>query len=316
MNKYQKGFAPIIVVLIILVLAGVGGTGYYLMNKKSKSLNNQNQQFSIIPSFTVISPKQGESLEIGKTYEITWNSQNVETVSFFLQIQGETDIALIIGNDIRASLGKYSWTIPTDGYKFYATSHYRIGVFADDNNLPIAYSDWFSIISSVTPDAIDEIGFNPCENKGGFVDYFAKLNFDGDLEKEMLVICGDFQDPEVGGYNEGRKLYVFDKQNKEYKLIWEKDTSKDDDGREYRSMKKPEIVDVDKDGVDEIFFRLSNWGGTWYYSDYFLYSPKYNEIFRMGTMGEGDKILNATSSDNLNIVKYKIFKNFLNLKKN
>ncbi|MFA5071796.1 MAG: hypothetical protein WAW15_02165 [Minisyncoccales bacterium] len=34
MNQKQKGFAPIIIVLIVLVLAGVGGTSYYLINKQ------------------------------------------------------------------------------------------------------------------------------------------------------------------------------------------------------------------------------------------------------------------------------------------
>jgi hypothetical protein len=46
MNKHQKGFAPIIIALIILVLSGVGGTGYYLISKQVKLSNNQNQQNS------------------------------------------------------------------------------------------------------------------------------------------------------------------------------------------------------------------------------------------------------------------------------
>jgi hypothetical protein len=44
MNKYQKGFAPIIIALIVLVLAGAGGTGYYLISKQVKLSNNQNLQ--------------------------------------------------------------------------------------------------------------------------------------------------------------------------------------------------------------------------------------------------------------------------------
>lgn len=34
MNKHQKGFAQIIIVLIILILVGIGGAGYYLINKQ------------------------------------------------------------------------------------------------------------------------------------------------------------------------------------------------------------------------------------------------------------------------------------------
>lgn len=40
MHKYQKGFAPIMIALIVLVLAGVGGGSYYLINKI-----NQNNLF-------------------------------------------------------------------------------------------------------------------------------------------------------------------------------------------------------------------------------------------------------------------------------
>jgi len=43
----QKGFAPIIIALIVLVLTGAGGTGYYLISKKNLS-NNQYQQNSEI----------------------------------------------------------------------------------------------------------------------------------------------------------------------------------------------------------------------------------------------------------------------------
>jgi hypothetical protein len=36
MNKRQKGFTPIIIALVILLLAGAGGTSYYLVNKDSQ----------------------------------------------------------------------------------------------------------------------------------------------------------------------------------------------------------------------------------------------------------------------------------------
>lgn len=150
MNKYQKGFSPVVIALMALVLSGIGGAGYYLINKQPRSLNNQNQQLSTVPSITIISPKQGESLETGKTYDIVWSSQNVEKVSFYLKKQGETDVALTMGNNTQASLGKYSWIIPTDNDDINLGGQFRIGIFADDNNSPITYSDWFSIISSAT----------------------------------------------------------------------------------------------------------------------------------------------------------------------
>lgn len=45
MNKHQKGFAPIVIALIVLILAGVGGSGYYFWNKNNQEIkkNNSNQ---------------------------------------------------------------------------------------------------------------------------------------------------------------------------------------------------------------------------------------------------------------------------------
>lgn len=44
MNINQKGFAPIMIALIILVIIGAGGTGYYLINEQAqKQKNNQDQ---------------------------------------------------------------------------------------------------------------------------------------------------------------------------------------------------------------------------------------------------------------------------------
>lgn len=150
MNKHKKGFAPIIIALIVLILAGIGGVGYYLISKENKLLNSQKQQLSTIPSIKINSPKQGESLETGKTYDIAWSSQNINKISFYLVRQGATDVVLTMGDDTQASLGKYSWTIPTDRNDINLGGQFRIGVFADDNNMPIAYSDWFSIIYGVT----------------------------------------------------------------------------------------------------------------------------------------------------------------------
>jgi len=42
MNKNQKGFAPIIIILVIIVLAVIGSTSYYLLNKNSQAKQNFN----------------------------------------------------------------------------------------------------------------------------------------------------------------------------------------------------------------------------------------------------------------------------------
>ncbi|MFA7157335.1 MAG: Ser-Thr-rich GPI-anchored membrane family protein [Bacilli bacterium] len=125
----QKGFTYISIAIITLILAV--GAGYYYLDKT--------------PSLTITSPKHGESLEIGKIYDITWKSKNIDKVSFYLARQGQNDIALTMGQNTQASLEKYSWTIPTDNKNIDMGGQFQICVFADNNYLPITCSDWFSI---------------------------------------------------------------------------------------------------------------------------------------------------------------------------
>jgi len=45
----QKGFAPIVIALIVLILAGIGGTGYYLLSKQSPKQTACTQEAKICP---------------------------------------------------------------------------------------------------------------------------------------------------------------------------------------------------------------------------------------------------------------------------
>ena len=56
------------------------------------------------------------------------------------------------------------------------------------------------------------------------------------------------------------------------------------------NVKVPEVIDIDKDGLDEIFMRGSNWGGTctFDYNFYALYSPFYSDTFSVQTGSEAD----------------------------
>jgi hypothetical protein len=46
MNKNKKGSTPIVIILIVLILTGIGGASYYLINEQSKLSNNQEQKNS------------------------------------------------------------------------------------------------------------------------------------------------------------------------------------------------------------------------------------------------------------------------------
>ena len=94
MNQKLKTF---IIVAVALFL--IGGFFYYLteMDKKTEITNVENQE----PFIKIISPSKGELLDIGKEYEITWESDNIDTVSFFLVKEGESDVADIIKEGIQ-----------------------------------------------------------------------------------------------------------------------------------------------------------------------------------------------------------------------
>lgn len=145
--KYQKGSTSIVITLIILSLIVIGGTTYYLMNQ-SKPSKIQEKQLSTASFITISYPKQGDLLKIGKVYDITWDSQNIERISLYLAKKGESDVALVIDDNIPSSMKKWSWKIPEDNNDINLGGQFRIGIFADDNNSPINHSDWFSIVSN------------------------------------------------------------------------------------------------------------------------------------------------------------------------
>jgi len=65
------------------------------------------------PFIKVISPNGGEKLEIGKSYDITWQSQSIETV--FIRWINYTDNSYVyIASNIPAQPGKFSWLVPNN----------------------------------------------------------------------------------------------------------------------------------------------------------------------------------------------------------
>lgn len=69
------------------------------------------------PSITVTSPNGGEAWEIGNSYTIKWNQQNVDSVTIFLMrtssLHGPT-IASSYSVPITASTGSYTYTVPSN----------------------------------------------------------------------------------------------------------------------------------------------------------------------------------------------------------
>jgi len=131
------------------------------------------------------------------------------------------------------------------------------------------------------------------------------LNFDQDKEKEILTIChASYISPFI---------FVLKKTQERYNIIWEENLS-----TQLRTTGLIKVVDVEGDGINEIYIKGSNWGGTCTYSktERILYSPKYNEFFSYSVEEnyyencEEPKII-TEFSPNLDLETYKIFKEFL-----
>jgi predicted secreted protein len=134
-------------------------------------------------SITVISPNGGETWAIGKTHTIKWNSTGVDKVKIYL---GNFDSGLectnlctpppeygevccdpcgykVIADNVPASSGEYSWTIPTSQT---AIAKAKIAIQSTAaNGCPLDYGDnYFSIVPTVTN----------CTDSDGGKDYFIK----------------------------------------------------------------------------------------------------------------------------------------------
>lgn len=128
MNQ-KKGFAPIIIALIVLILAGVGGVSYYYINNSAKKTEEIQQSY-----IKLVSPNGGEQWEINKTYNIIWKSQNVDKVSIYLSQKDGSDVTKIIVTGLPASSGEYFWTIPSDIKDINMGGQFLINISADENS--------------------------------------------------------------------------------------------------------------------------------------------------------------------------------------
>ncbi len=135
MKNFQKGFIiekSLIYILIIGIIA-VGGFLFYLFFVYGQK------------SITLLSPKAGEELEIGKTYQIAWKAKGIKRVGIVLFNPEKK--AKLIAKNVEASKGVYDWTITTNqelGDNFW------IAVFQypwKEKN-KISYSNSFSIVYS------------------------------------------------------------------------------------------------------------------------------------------------------------------------
>lgn len=83
-----------------------------LEDAEDVSINAVSPKFYIVvPSVEIIFPKEGETLHSSEKYQVEWKSQFVDKINLFYK-SGNSSSWIKFGNNIDASILKYSWTIP------------------------------------------------------------------------------------------------------------------------------------------------------------------------------------------------------------
>ncbi len=88
--KFEKLAIYLLIITVLIVIIFI-----FIPSTESKALR-------------LINPNQGEKWEMGETYSITWESQNIDKVGIVL-FQGKEPKWL--AQNVNAGLGKYDWTI-------------------------------------------------------------------------------------------------------------------------------------------------------------------------------------------------------------
>jgi len=164
MKNSQKGFANIVLIVIVVAIVAVGG--YFAFVKKSEPIAQQptqsqqqnpvnngepdrGQGASFVPEadrIQIISPKGGEKLEVGKIYDVRWtNYSGKELLTIALQAttpDNKVSAKIVASNVPAASSGSYKWTVTSES----PDSKYKIEVYpADGRELVGRSKDFFTI---------------------------------------------------------------------------------------------------------------------------------------------------------------------------
>lgn len=143
----------IIIVLAVLLVGGVLGYQYYWLPKEeAKTPKNETAE----PYIKVHSPNGGEKWEIGKTYEIKWESSGLNSSKLF-----KIDLERKLPDDnqywnigtIASKLsqsGSYQWRIETDFVKYVDGAPYKllVGEMGESGLEQVVESNSFYIVSA------------------------------------------------------------------------------------------------------------------------------------------------------------------------
>ena len=180
--KYNKGFAPVLVLVIVLGVLAVGGGAYFVgksstpkntvsdnsnyfppvqqnNNLPATSNTNNNVTPPVItkPSITVLSPNGGEIYKKGDTAYVRWNTQNIGNATIkidLLKTNGTLvyNLASMVnpskGSQVDANGPAYSWAIPTEtspGGRRIDSGQYKIQICETGTNNCDSSNSYFTI---------------------------------------------------------------------------------------------------------------------------------------------------------------------------
>lgn len=200
MKNSQKGFANMILIVVVIAVVAVGG--YFVLSKKSTTPTpsqqnpeagatnepNRGQGATFVPEedrIQITSPKGGEKLEVGKTYDVHWtNYSGKEPLTIALQAttpDNKVSAKIIASNVPAASNGSYKWTVTSES----AENKYKIEVYpAGGRELVGRSKDFFTIfgeqlISITSPKPNDRVNLTqPVVIKGKARNVFGEGEFD------------------------------------------------------------------------------------------------------------------------------------------
>ncbi|MDD5135420.1 MAG: hypothetical protein PHP01_08430, partial [Phycisphaerae bacterium] len=141
-------------------------------------------------SITVASPNGGETLQMGQTYRIRWNSTGVDNVMITLSNPGLTPCfgsgcnMSVTDMPVSASLGYYDWVVPfagglprNDSGAINSTNTYRINiaeVWTTANPSPGSYSFTYGVKDSSDNYFSIAEGTTTCTDSDGGKNYYVK----------------------------------------------------------------------------------------------------------------------------------------------